>query len=52
MPARLIDEERSMGARRDLRGDLGQVQVHRLGVAPRHYEGRAFAVSGADRAED
>ena len=41
-----------MGARRDLGGDLGQVQVHRLGVAPRHDERRAFAVSGADRAED
>jgi hypothetical protein len=52
MPARLIDEERSMGARRDLSGDLGQVVVHRLGVAPRHDERRAFAVSGTDRAED
>ena len=41
-----------MGARRDLGGDFGQVQVHRLGVAARHDEGGALAVSGTDRAED
>jgi hypothetical protein len=29
----LIDEESGMRARRDLFGDFGQVQVHRLGVA-------------------
>jgi len=39
-------------ARRDLRGDLGQVQVHRLGVAARHDEGGAFALVRADRAEN
>jgi len=38
-----------MGARRDLGGDFGQVQVR---IAARHNEGRALAVSGADRAED
>lgn len=41
-----------MGAGRDLGGDFGQVQVHRFGVAPGHYERSAFAVLGADRAED
>ncbi len=41
-----------MGARRDLGGDFGQVQVHRLGIAARHNEGRALTVSGADRVED
>ena len=41
-----------MRARRDLGGDLGQMQVHRLGVAPGQDEGRALAVLGADRAED
>jgi 3-phenylpropionate/trans-cinnamate dioxygenase ferredoxin reductase subunit len=30
----------------DLRGDLGQMQVHRLGVAARHDEGGAFASFG------
>ena len=41
-----------MGARRDLRGNLGQVQVHRLGVAARHDERSALAISGTDRAEE
>jgi hypothetical protein len=35
MPGCLIDEERSMTAWRDLGGDFGKMQVHRLGVAPR-----------------
>ena len=52
MPACLIDEERGMGSRRDLGGDFGQVQVHRLGVAPRHNERRTLSLSGTDRAED
>ena len=41
-----------MRARRDLRGDLGEMEVHRLGVASRHDERRALAVLGTDRAED
>ena len=41
-----------MGARRDLCGDFGEVQIHRLGVAARHDEGRALAVLRADRAEN
>jgi hypothetical protein len=52
MPAGLIDEQRGVRARRDLGGDFGQVQVHRLSVASGHDEGCAFAVLGADRAED
>jgi hypothetical protein len=39
-------------ARRDLGGDFGQVQVHRLGVASGHDEGCALAVLGADRTKD
>jgi hypothetical protein len=41
-----------MGARRDLRGDLGQMEVHRLGVAARHDERRALAIPGTDRPEE
>ena len=52
MPAGLIDEQRGVRARRDLGGDFGQVQVHRLDVASGHDEGCALAVLGADRAED
>jgi hypothetical protein len=52
MPAGLIDEERGVCARRDLGGDFGQMQVHRFGVASGQDEGCAFAVLGADRAEN
>jgi hypothetical protein len=52
MPAGLIDEQRCVCPRGDLGGDFGQVQGHRLGVASGHDEGCAFAVLGADRAED
>jgi len=52
MPSGLIDQDRGVRARRDLRGDLGQVKVHRFGVASRHDERRALAVLGTDRAED
>ena len=41
-----------MCAWRDLRGDLGQVKVHRLGVATRHDERGAFAFLRTDRAEN
>ena len=41
-----------MHARRDLHGDLGQVQVHRLGVAAWHDEGGALALLRIDRAEN
>ena len=41
-----------MCVRRNLRGDLGEMQVHRLGVATRHDERRAFALPRTDRAEN
>ena len=41
-----------MSVRRNLGGGLGEMQVHRLGVATRHDERRAFALLGADRAKD
>ena len=48
MPTGLIDEQRGVGAGRDLRGDFGQMQVHRLGVAAGHDERRALAVLPED----
>ena len=41
-----------MSVRRNLGGGLGERQIHRLGVATRHDERRAFALLGADRAKD
>ena len=41
-----------MGARRDGLGDLGEVQVHRLGIAGGQNEGRTLALLRADGAED
>src|ERR1700691_3717051 len=52
MPSGLIDEDRGVCAWRDLGGDLGQVKVHRLGVATRHDERGAFAFLRTDRAEN
>ena len=52
MPAGLIDQENGMGTGRDDRGDLGKVQVHRLGVAGRQDQSRALAILRADGAED
>ena len=49
MPAGLIDEKRRVRARRDLRGDLGEVEIHRLCIAAWHDERRALAVLGTDR---
>jgi hypothetical protein len=48
----LIDEDGGVRAGCDLRGDLGEMQVHRLGVAARHDEGGAFAILRTDRAEE
>ena len=47
----------SAGGRRCSRGAtwvaiFGERQIHRLGVATRHDERRAFALLGADRAKD
>ena len=52
VPAGLIDQEHGVCAGRDGLGDLGEMQVHRLGVAGRQDQGRALAVFRADRAED
>ena len=52
MPTGLIEQKGRVCARRDLRGDFGQVEVHRLGVASRHDERGCLAVPGTDRAED
>jgi hypothetical protein len=52
MPSSLIDKKHSLRARRDLCGDFGEMQGHRLGVAARHDEGRALALFRADRAEN
>ena len=51
-PSGLIEEDGGVSVRRNLRGDLGEMQVHRLGVATRHDERRAFALLGADCAKD
>ncbi len=52
MPAGLIDERRGVRARRDRGGDFGQVQAHGFSVASGHDLRGAFAILGADRAED
>jgi len=52
MPFRLIEQQHGMCARRYRLGDLGQMQVHRCGVAARQDESCAFALFGTDRAED
>ncbi len=52
MPAGLIDQEHGVGAGRDGLGDLGEMQVHRLGIAGRQDQGRALALFRADGAED
>ncbi len=41
-----------MGTRRDHLGDLGEMQVHRFGIAGRQDQGRALALLWADSAED
>jgi hypothetical protein len=52
MPASLIDEKRRVRARRDLRGDFGEVEIHGFGVTPGHDERRALASPGTDRPKD
>src|SRR5262249_23951712 len=50
--AGLIDQEDGVGSGRDGCGDLGDVQVHRLGVAGRHDQGCTLALLRADCTED
>jgi hypothetical protein len=52
VPTRLIDEEGGVDTGRDGLGDLGEMQVHRLGIAGGHDQGRALAFLRADGAED
>lgn len=52
MPACLIDQKNSMSTWRDGLCDLGQMQVHRLGVAGWQDQGRCLALLRADGAED
>jgi hypothetical protein len=48
----LIDDQDGMGTGLDVEGDLLEVHAHRFAVAPGHDDGRAFAFSRTDRAED
>ena len=52
MPASLIDKKGGVRARRNLRCDFSEVEVHRFCIAAWHHERRALAVPGTDRAED
>jgi hypothetical protein len=52
VPAGLIDQEHGLCAGRDGLGNLGEVQVHRLGVAGRQDQGCALALFRADSTED
>ena len=52
MPSGLIDQQHGVRFRRDLGGDFGEMEVHRLRVAAWHDERRASAVLRTDRAED
>src|SRR6266704_1791377 len=52
VPAGLVDQEDGVGSGRDGCGDLGEVQVHRLGVAGRHDQGCTLALLRADCTED
>jgi hypothetical protein len=52
MPARLVNEDEGMRARRDRLRDLGQVQGHALGRAAGQNQARAFALSRTDSPED
>jgi hypothetical protein len=52
MPAGLVDQEDGVGAGRDDLGDLGEVQVHRFGIAGWQDQGRALALLWADGTED
>jgi len=52
MPACLIDQKHGVGARRDDFGDLGEMQVHRLGIAGGHDQGGTLALFWADGTED
>jgi hypothetical protein len=52
MPTGLIEQQRSMPARRNLFCDFSKMQVHRLSVAGGQNKRRALAVAWADGAKD
>jgi hypothetical protein len=52
MPTRLIEQQDGVASRRDLLGDFIEMQLHRLGVAPRQDQADRLAFFRADRAED
>ena len=52
VPACLIDQQHGVGARRNGLGDLGEMEVHRLGIASGQDQGCALALFRADRPED
>ena len=51
MPSGRIDQKRHVRTRHDLRRDLGEIEIHRPGVAPRLDE-RCLCRLGRDRAEE
>src|SRR5215207_3533089 len=51
VPSGAVDGQHGMGARGDVGADLGQVQVHHVGVGERQHERGASAAGWADRAE-
>jgi hypothetical protein len=52
VPARLIEQQHRVTARRDGLRNLGQMQRHRLGRAARQHQAGGLASRRADRAED
>jgi hypothetical protein len=52
IPSRLVEQEHGVATGCDGGGDLGQVQVHRRGIASRQDERRTFAQRGADGTKD
>jgi hypothetical protein len=52
VPAGLIEQQHGVLAGADHLADLGEVQVHRRGVAQRQDQGGALAVLGTDGAKD
>ena len=52
VPTRLIEKQDGVASRRDILGDFIEMQLHRLGVAPRQDQADRLAFFRADRAED
>jgi len=52
VPSGLIEDDHSVGARRDVEGDLFKMHTHRLAVATGHDDASSLAFGRADGAED